>query len=493
MISATATKCPQIAVVGGGLAGLAAAVAAVEQGAQVELLERSKTLGGRASSFVDPQTGELVDYCQHVAMGCCTEFLDFCRRTGIDDCFDRTSTLHFIGPDGRRCDFTPSRWLPAPLHLLPGLLRLSYLSWRERWSIVRSLHKLVRGKSIPPHDNTTDNSRGLTAPGGAAYKHRELLAPGYSEREETIGAWLRHEGQSDRAVERFWSVVLVSALGETVDRASLAAARKVFRDGFWASRAASTLVLPRRPLAEIFHDRAGKWLADHGVKVHLDTPVRRIEGDGRRAIALVLPDGTRRAFDLTIIAVPWRCVRSLFADDLLSQMPSLADVDRIEPAAITAVHLWYDRPITQLPHAVLVGRLSQWLFAKPCGAGETPAPHYYYQVVISASHRLAMRKNDQWLADVRGELESIWPEARRAKLLHGRVVALPAAVFAMTPESERSRPTQRTPLENLCLAGDWTSTGWPATMESAVRSGRQAVESLLGAAASRSPLPLGEG
>ena len=133
----------RLAIVGGGLAGLAAAVAAVQRGWRVELFERSKTLGGRAGSFVDPQTGELVDYCRHVAMGCCSEFLDFCRRTGIDDCFDRADTLHFIGPEGRRHDFTPSRWLPAPLHLLPGLMRLSYLSWSERWSIVRTLRKLM--------------------------------------------------------------------------------------------------------------------------------------------------------------------------------------------------------------------------------------------------------------------------------------------------------------------------------------------------------------
>ena len=438
----------KLAIVGGGLAGLAAAVAAVERGCRVELFERSKTLGGRAASFVDAQTGELVDYCQHVAMGCCSEFLDFCRRTGIDDCFDRARTLHFIGPEGRRHDFTPSRWLPAPLHLLPGLMRLSYLSWSERWSVIRTLRKLMQNRG--PHPNPLPKGEG------------------------TIGAWLRREGQSDRVVERFWSVVLVSALGETVDRASLAAARKVFHDGFWASREASTLVLPRRPLVEIFHNRLGKWLTDRDVRVHLDAPVRQIEGDGRRTGELILCDGTRRAFDLMIVAVPWHGIRSLLADDLLSQMPSLADVERIEPAAITAVHFWFDRPITRLPHAVLVGRLSQWLFAKPSDAGR-----YYYQVVISASHRLAPRTNEQWLADVRGELELVWPEARRAKLLHGRVVTLPAAVFSMTPEVERSRPPQRTPLENLCLAGDWTSTGWPATMEGAVRSGRQAVESLL--------------
>jgi squalene-associated FAD-dependent desaturase len=469
----------RIAIIGGGLAGLAAAVAAIERGCRVELFERGKTLGGRAASFVDPQNGELIDYCQHVAMGCCTEFLDFCRHTGIDDCFDCADTLHFIGPDTRQCDFAPSRWLPAPLHLLPGLMRLSYLSWPDRWSIVRTMRNLVQGAGsefLFPQDNITGNSRELTAPGNTANRPRGPLAPGCSsdETSETIGAWLRRHGQSDRLIQRFWSVVLVSALGETVDRASLAAARKVFRDGFWTSRGASTLLLPRRPLVEIFHGRLSKWLADRGAQVHLDAPIRRIEDDGRGAAELVLHDGTRRPADSVIVAVPWHSVRSLLAENLLSQVPALANVERIEPAAITSVHLWFDRPITPLPHAVLVGRVSQWLFAKP--RSQNP---YYYQVVISASHRLAARSNEQWLADVRGELESIWPDARAAKLLHGRVVTLPSAVFSVTPEVEQCRPPQRTPLDNLCLAGDWTSTGWPATMEGAVRSGRQAVEALL--------------
>ena len=394
MTSARIEKRPRVAIVGGGLAGLAAAVAAGERGMGVELFEQTKTLGGRAGSFADAEIGETVDYCQHVAMGCCTEFLDFCRRTGIDDCFEHVHALHFISPEGGQCDFTPSRWLPAPFNLLPGLLRLSYLSLSERWSIVRALHKLTRA----------NNCRG------------------------TIGAWLRGQGQSDRSIERFWSVVLVSALGETVDRASLAAARKVFRDGFWASREASTLVLPHLPLAEIFHDRVGKWLADHDVTVHLGTPVRKIEGGGRRANAMVLADGARREFDFAVVAVPWRSVRSLFAENLLESMPSLADVERIEPAAITAIHLWFDRPITRLPHAVLVGRLSQWLFARACGAGVPPAKNcadrmsardcaggapapqcgslapQYCQVVVSASHRQPPRKPEQWLADVRREL-----------------------------------------------------------------------------------------
>ena len=157
-------------------------------------------------------------------------------------------------PDSEQCDFTPSGWLPAPLHLLPGLMKLKYLTLGERVGIVRAMRKLVR------------------QPDAALRLH-----------EGTIGAWLRREGQSERAVERFWSVVLVSALSETVDRASLAAARKVFHDGFFASREASTLILPRQPLGEIFHDRLERWLADRSVSIHLKTSIRRIEADNGRA------------------------------------------------------------------------------------------------------------------------------------------------------------------------------------------------------------------
>ena len=422
-------------------------MAAVERGFHVELFEQANSLGGRAGSLVDSETGDRIDYCQHVAMGCCTRFLDFCRRTGIDDCFDRTAELHFIAPDGQQYDFAPSRWLPPPLHLLPGLMRLKYLSLGERWGIIRTLRRLVRRTAQP-----------------------EM---------ETIGHWLRRQGQSERVVNHFWSVVLVSALGETVDHASLAAARKVFIDGFFASRGASDLVLPRMPLGAIFHDRMSRWLAVRGVVVHLGTPVRHIVGDRQHVNGVILADGTRREFDSVVAAVPWHSVKTLFNEDLLSAMPELADVERIEPGAITAVHLWFDRPITPLPHAVLIDRLSQWMFAEA----------NRYQVVISASHRLPERKHDVLVAEVRRELEEVWKASVGAavellaqrltpRLLHSRVITQRSAVFSVQPGVDRFRPGQQTPIGNLALAGDWTATDWTATMEGAVRSGYQAVEVL---------------
>ncbi|NLF08593.1 MAG: FAD-dependent oxidoreductase [Pirellulaceae bacterium] len=475
---------PTLAVVGGGLAGMAAAWTAAERGFRVELFERAKTLGGRAGSFVDPKTGATTDYCQHAAMGCCTALLDFCRRAGIDDCFQRTDRLHFIGPDGRRCDAAPSRLLPAPLHLLPGLAKLRYLTPGERLKIARALRQLTKSKN---------NSRGLTAPGEETRNpsiSRRLLAAGYCPDDglccdddldcedvgsEPVGDWLRRHGQSQQAIDRFWSPVLVGALAETVDHASLTAARKVFRDGFLASRDASDLLLPRAPLAEIFNERLGRRLAERGVEVHLKSLVRRIEGDRRSAHAIVLADGRRREFGFVIVAVPWRKVRSLLADELNAAMPALESVEKIAPAAITAVHLWFDRPVVPLPHAVLIGQLSQWVFAE---RQNDSAAVQHCQVVISAYHRMERRTHDELLYKVLGELRAVWPAVGEAELLHRRVIVQPAAVFSCLPGANRFRPLQRTPVPNLALAGDWTATGWPGTMEGAVRSGALAVEAL---------------
>jgi phytoene dehydrogenase-like protein len=278
-----------VGIVGGGLAGMAAAVAAIRHGLGVELFEQTKHLGGRAGSMRDPPTGRLIDCCPHVALGCCANLADFCRQTGVADCFQRFRTFHFIDPAGRQYDFSASRWLPAPLHLLPGLLRLGYLTCGERWGIVRTLLALAR---------TQLHS-----------------APADADGQPTIGAWLRRHGQSERAIERFWSVVLVSALGETVDRASLAAARKVFVDGFLASRRAYELYLPQEPLGEIWQ-RVGDWLTERGATLHFGAHVVRVEGQNGRATGVVLRDGTRRPADFVVAAVPWRGVGRLFPPPL---------------------------------------------------------------------------------------------------------------------------------------------------------------------------------
>lgn len=431
---------PQVTIIGGGLAGLAAAVAACERGLRVELLEMRQHLGGRAGSFRDPQSGEWLDHCQHVAMGCCTNFLDLCRRTGLTDCFRRDRRLHFFGPDGRRCDFAPWTWLPAPLHLGPALWRQEYLSWRDRWAIGRSLLRLAR-------------LQGVEADG------------------QTMQQWLAAEGQSDEAVDRFWSLVIVSALSETPERVSLAAGRKVFVDGLMASGSSYELVLPRVPLAEIYDRRLARWLGDRGVAIRRGVRACRLQGDARRVVGIQQADGTTAAADHVILAVPWRQAAGLLDEGLLVLLPQCSASRRLEAAAISAVHLWFDRPVISLPHAVLVGRMSQWVFRRGDGSA--------CQVVVSAAHAVARQGRDAVVAEVLGDLRTVWPEVRRARLIRSRLAIYREAVFSPRPGAEGFRPPQSTAVENLALAGDWTATGWPATMESAVRSGYRAAESVL--------------
>ena len=439
-----------VAIIGGGLAGQAAAIAAAERGLRVKLFEQAKTLGGRASSLLDAETGDLIDFGQHVAMGCCTQWLDFCRRIGAGDCFERYHQLHFFGRDGVRYDFTPSRWLPVPLHLAPALFHLKYLSVCERWRILRAMRQL-----------------------SAATGHARSTHSG----DEPIGAWLQRHGQSEHAVEQFWTPVFVSALSETIEHASLAAARHVLAEAFFASREASDLLVPRRPLQTLFHDQSMRRLTELGVAVHLNAKVLRVDGNANRACKIVFMDGaTFEDFDAVVAAVPWRHVRSLFSDALLDAMPSLEGVDAIESGTIATVHLWFDRPITPLPHAVLVGRLGQWVFTS--SESNATSPRQHVQVVISAAHRLVDCDHEALRARVLQELTDLWPAVQEAQLLHGRVISYPSAVFSLQPGVELLRPTQNTPVANLFLAGDWTSTGWPATMEGAVRSGYRAVESL---------------
>jgi squalene-associated FAD-dependent desaturase len=440
----------RIAIVGGGLAGLAAAVALAGRGLELELYESRRRLGGRATSFFDSDSGDWIDHCQHVGMGCCTNLADFCRRTGLAEFFRRDRHLYFFGPDGRCHRLSANRWLPAPVHLAPSLMRLGYLSFGERVGIALAMLRLARAR-------VEDD-----------------------ERQPTIGQWLRRQGQSERAMQLFWSVVLVSALGEELDRASLAHSRKVFVDGFLSAREAYEIDVPIVPLGELYGERLETWLKQQGVAVHLGAEVKRLDGDGSGVRHLVFSDGSQRAVDGAIVATTRRRVRELFAGPLLACLPELSGVERIDSAPITGVHLWFDREITALPHAVLVGRLSQWLFNRGRAMVKDASPvEHYYQVVISASRSLAGRDRAAVLEEILGDLTSIWPAVGEARLLRWRMVTEQAAVFSVRPGIELLRPPQQTSVANLALAGDWTRTGWPATMEGAVRSGYLAAEAIL--------------
>ncbi len=435
---------PRVAIIGGGLAGLAAAVGLADD-CHVTLCEARRQLGGRAASFKDNESGQLIDFCQHVSMGCCTNLADFAERTGIARHFKRLSRLHFIGPDGRRYDLAAMPRLPAPLHLLPALTRMGFLSLRDRLRIGQAVWRLLR------------------------------LTSEQASRGGNMADWLREHRQSQAACDFFWSVVLVSALGETLEHSSLSAARQVFVEGFAAARTAYEVLVPQLPLSELLDGEAGALLESHHVDVRRSTAIESLHRRDH-GFELVTSGHANQPLvgDAVIVAVPWRAAGDLLTS-FASELPWLATINQLKPSPITGVHLWFDRPIMPLSHAVLVGRASQWVF-KPA-PGDNAGEHYY-QVVISASSSVAPRDRDELIDLVCRELGETWPEAKAAKLLRSRVVTEPAAVFSPQPDIQALRPQQETAVPGLAVAGDWTNTSWPATMEGAVRSGYLAAEAV---------------
>ncbi|MEX0703125.1 MAG: hydroxysqualene dehydroxylase HpnE [Planctomycetales bacterium] len=473
----------RVLIVGGGLAGLACAEGLSRHGVPVTVLESRDRLGGRASSFLDRATGTLIDNCQHVSMGCCTNFARFCEETGIAPFFRREPCLHFIGPDGKTNHFAASRW-PAPFHLFPALRGLSYLDLRTRRAIVRGLRALARTGPVEA---------------GAVRFDR----------------WLIEHDQPPEAVERFWEVVLVSALSESLDRIDAASARKVFVDAFIANRRGWEVRVPTVPLDELYGATLTERLRFRGVGIRMNAGVERVIVNGESAMGVELRDGSTISAAHVVLAVPHHRALDLLPEALRAHN-ALRSIAELESAPISSVHFWFDRPITDLPHAVLVGRLSQWMFNRgvtseelpvasaECGVRNAespedsprPTPHsalrtphsrhsqlvtrrYYYQIVISASRTLRGRPQAETIAAVLAELREIWPAAREATVHHARLVTEHRAVFSATPEADRLRPPQQSPVPNLQLAGDWTRTGWPATMEGAVRSGYLAAENVL--------------
>lgn len=427
-----------VVIVGAGLAGLACAVRLAERGVPVRVIETRQRPGGRATSHVDPRGG-LIDNCQHVTMGCCHRYLALCDTLGVRDAFAWSTTQTWIEPGGRRSriEIAP---LPAPLHFAPSFARAAFLSVRAKASIGRAMVAISLASWRPWVGRT-------------------------------FADFLDHAEQGEDERDLFWTPVIVSACNISIDRVDASLALRVFREGFLASRRAAMVGVPRVPLATLY-DAAAPIISSAGGELSLSSSVARIYADHvecangeiiqGRAIVVALP--------------PERC------DALVD--PSARDerfdcFRHLAHSPILGIHLWLERAILDTPHAVLVDNGIdhhlgvQWLFAKHGTPSESSGGPQSLHAVISAADEWMERSEGETLARVRADLDACFGLGAGAAVTRAIAIKERRATFAATPVFERVRPGARGS-GPLILAGDYTATGWPATMEGAVRSGETA-------------------
>jgi len=436
------TQPPTVAVVGGGLAGLAAGCALASAGMKVTLFERKPYLGGRASSYQHPGTGEVIDNCQHVLLGCCTNLIDFYQRTGVAGSIRWFERMTFLEPGGRASEIGPSS-LPAPLHTTPAFLRASCLEVADKVAIARAMMALAP---------TTPRDTG-----------------------ESFLGWLNRHGQTVRAIERFWKPVLVSALNEEVDRVSVPYAAQVMRESFLKSAEAGRMGVPTVPLTDLY-SAAGNYIRERQGDVQLRTSAESFRAELSH-VTLVAGE-KEETFDYAVFALPFDSLERILPDSSASQ-PLRDALARFETSPITGIHLWFDRIISDLDHAVLLDRTIQWMFHKSKLQNRNNNGHgSYVELVVSASKTL-VDKSKQEIVDLAvSELREFFPAAREANLLKSTVIKEVHATYSPRPGIEADRPRPETVWPRVFLAGDWTATSWPATMEGAVRSGYLAAQSL---------------
>ncbi len=422
---------PSAIIIGGGLAGLSAAAALGGEGWQVDLFESRGFLGGRATSWpVSPsdEASEVIDNCQHVLLRCCHNLLDFYHRLGVAGKVRFYSEYFFLEPGGRLSTLRRGT-LPPPMHFTGSFAGLKFLNFLDKAAIARAMLAIPKERNRPDLDRIT------------------------------MAAWLREKAQTARAIERYWRPVLVSAVNEELDRMAALHGLQVFWLGMLARRDAYEMGIPDVPLRDLYGEQS--WGRIGPVRIHARCPVSAIETEAGRVTGIRAGDSLHQA-DHYISALPFERLAPL--------APALhLDTGAFEHSPITGIHLWFDRSVTELPHAVLLDRTIQWMFNKSGGR--------YLQLVVSASRSLTEMPRAQVIALALRDLAEFFPAVAQAKLVNSHVIKEIRATFSARPGLEATRPLTDTAFSNLSLAGDWTRSGWPATMEGAVRSGYLAAES----------------
>ncbi|MGD0799251.1 MAG: hydroxysqualene dehydroxylase HpnE [Acidobacteriaceae bacterium] len=460
----------RIVVVGAGVAGLNAAAALASTGANVTLLDRRPYVGGRAYSYPHPALNEVVD-SQHVLVGCCSNLIDFCASAGITDkirWYDRQTYLEPATPTHppRASSIAPSP-LPAPLNYAPSFLTLSTLTLADKLAVARGLAAFARGPKEP-------------APSPAA---RDT---------ESVALWYRRTRQTPRAIRHLWEPLILATLNDSAENCSMKYAARIFYEIFLANSTGGRLGIPTIPLSDFYSAGAGLIRANGG-RIELRSSISQLtQQPGHRWLLHTTSETPPLLADDVILALPFEQTQKLIAtmqlhpareDPTQPDQPRadlLAKMARFTHSPFISILLWYDRQITTLDHAWLLDSTIQWFFHKSRIRNYPPDHGSYVELVIAGSRAELALTREQILTPALAELARFFPEARNARLIKSAILKEARATFSVTPGLDASRPAQRTAWPGLYLAGDWTATDWPSTMEGAARSGRLAAGELLG-------------
>ncbi|HEY1984136.1 MAG TPA: hydroxysqualene dehydroxylase HpnE [Terracidiphilus sp.] len=438
-----------VTVVGGGVAGMSAACALAEAGFAVQLVERRGYLGGRASSYRHPGVNEVIDNCQHVLFGCCTNLIGFYRRIGVADKIHWTNNMTMIEPSGRRSRLGPSRpALPAPLHGALSLLSAKAFNFADKVALGRAFRAMMR-------------------PGALDYSR------------ESLGDWLRRHKQTEGAMNRFWRLVIASALNADIEDIAVPYAAKVIRELFMNSAQAGSMGMSAAPLSDLYAS-AEKFLIEHRARIVYNANVEGAVWNEESARWTIRTRIGELTSDYIVLALPFEAMGTL-----LPHMPAaegaaelIWKVEQHQHWPICSVHLWFDREITELEHAVLLDREIHWMYNKSRLQPWRELHGSYVELVVSASREFAALSREDAIAQSLSELAEFFPTVREAKLVKAALVKEVRATFGVPPGIDAARPEVVSPWPHLYLAGDWIDTGWPSTMESAARAGHLAAEAL---------------
>ena len=442
-----------VIVVGSGAAGLSAAAALAGAGKRVMVLERKPYVGGRAYSYEHPALGEVVD-SQHVLLGCCTNLIDLCEQAGSADKIRWYDKQTFLEPNGKSSTIATSN-LPAPLHFAPSFVEMSMLGWKDKLGMALGLMEFFRG--YPAEDN------------------------------ESVEDWLKRTRQTERSIRHFWNPIVTATLNDTVAHCSMRYAGKVFHELFLKSSTGGRLGIPTVPLSE-FYAAIARLIEARGGTVQLRASVEAItqQDDGRWRVSVADRDYVA---DSVVLALPFEQTQKLLPVIRLNEhYAGLASNTRDElelklaqqtHSSYTSVLLWFDREITDLDHAWLLDTTIEWFFNKSRIRKYAPEKGSYVELVIPSSGAQLSQTREEILSSALGELQMFFPEVKRAKLVKSGVLKEARATFSVVPGLDRFRPGAKTGWPGFFLAGDWTATEWPSTMESAVRSGRLAAGAVM--------------